>query len=195
MQSLPLNCQAFYHSGFLSEAEASALFDEITSVFDVTNKIVRMHDGSEHIAEAGSYIFADAELTSYNSLPEVWGGRSEWTVSLASIRDKITRETGVEFQVARCIYYHDGSEGVDFHRDLPAYGNTNEIASLSLGAEREFILRNISDPEDKYSIRLASGSLLFMGEGTQEHYEHSLPHDENCHSARLNLTFRKYGWD
>ena len=195
MQSLPLNCQAIYYENFLSEAEASALFAEIITGFDVTNKAIRMHDDSEHIAETGSYIFTDAELTSYSALPEVWGGRSEWTDSLAGIRDMITREAGVKFQVARCIYYHDGSEGVDFHRDFPAYGNTNEIASLSLGAEREFVLRDVSDPEDRFSIRLASGSLLFMGEGTQEHYEHALPHDENCHSARLNLTFRKYGWD
>jgi alkylated DNA repair dioxygenase AlkB len=193
VQSLPLKCQATYFANFLSEAAAVELFDEIVCGFDVTNKIMKMYDGSEHTAETGSYIFADAELTSYSALPEVWGGRSEWTDSLATIRDNITRQTGVRFQVVRCIYYRDGSEGVDFHQDFPAYGNTNEIASLSLGAEREFLLRNVSDHEDRYSIRLASGSLLFMGEGTQQRYEHALPHDKSCHSPRLNLTFRKFG--
>ena len=103
--------------------------------------------------------------------------------------------TGVKFQVARCIYYQDGSEGVDFHQDLPAYGDTDEIVSLSRGAERDSVLRDVADSDDRFSIRLASGSLLFMGEGTQENYEHALPHDENCHQPRLNLTLSKYGWE
>ena len=195
MNPLPLNCRAFYHADFLSEHEASVLFDEITMGFDVTNRIVKMQDGSEHIAETGSFIFADPELTSFEALPEVGGGRAAWTDSLADIRERIAVATGVKFQVARCIYYQDGSEGVDFHRDLPAYGDTDEMASLSLGAERDFVLRDIADSEGRFSIRLASGSLLFMGEGTQENYEHALPHDENCHQPRLNLTFRKYGWE
>lgn len=195
MNQLPLNCRAFYHAGFLSEHEASVLFDEITTGFDVTNRIVKMQDGSENIAETGSFIFTDPELTPFEALPEVWGGRAAWTDSLADIRERIAVATGVKFQVARCIYYQDGSEGMDFHRDLPAYGNTDEIASLSLGAERDFVLRDVADSENRLSIRLASGSLLFMGEGTQENYEHALPHDENCHHPRLNLTFRKYGWE
>ena len=73
----------------------------------------------------------------------------------------------------------------------PTYGDISEIASLSLGTEREFVLRDGTRPEDRFSIRLAAGSRLFMGEGTQEFYEHALPHDENGHSARLKLTFRK----
>lgn len=195
MQRLPLDFPAFYDTDFLGKEEAGALFDEIVGGFDVTNNIIRMQDGSELIAETGSYIFTDPELTSFDKLPEVWGGRSAWTESLAVIRERIEVETGVRFQVARCIYYQDGSEGVDFHRDLPAYGNTDEIASLSLGAEREFVLRRNSDHDDRFCIRLADGSLFFMGKGCQDLYEHALPHDEICQQPRLNLTFRKYGWD
>ena len=195
MNSLPLDCNAFYHACFLGENEATALFYEIVTGFDVTNRVVKMQDGSQHKTETGSFIFADPELTSFEALPEVWGGRAGWTHSLADVRERITTETGVRFRVARCIYYQDGAEGVDFHSDLPAYGDTTEIASLSLGAEREFVLRNITDHGDQFSIPLASGSLLFMGRGTQENYEHALPHDDNCHRPRLNLTFRKYGWE
>ena len=90
-----------------------------------------------------------------------------------------------------CLYSRGGTEGIDFYRDLPAYGNTNEIASPSLGAEREIVLRDVTRPEDRLSIRLAAGSLLFLGEGTQEFYEHALPHDENCHSARVKPDIQK----
>jgi alkylated DNA repair dioxygenase AlkB len=195
MNLLPPDSEAFYRADFLNDAEAEALFTEIVGGFDVTNKSVRMHDGSEFVAETGCYLFTDAELTSYQAIPEVWGGRSPWTESLADVRDRIKDVTGVHFRVARCVYYKDGSEGVDFHRDLPAYGTTDQIASLSLGVEREFVLRKLSDPDERFAIRLAPGSLLFMGAGCQDFYEHALPRDQLCREPRLNLTFRKFGWD
>ena len=96
-------------------------------------------------------------------------------------------------QVARCIYYKDGSEGADFPGDLPAFGPTSAVASLSLGAEREFVFRSTSDAARRFSIHLSPGSLLFVGEGCQEIYEHALLRNERCDKPRLNLTFRKYG--
>ncbi len=195
MKRLPIQCEAYYCADFLHGAEAEALFAEIVSGFDVTDKRVRMSDGTEHTNETGAYMFADPELTSFAALPEVWGQRAPWTDSLALVRDRITRQTGVRFRIARCVYYKDGSEGVDFHRDLPAYGSTSAIASLSLGAEREFVFRSTSDDAERFSIQLSPGSLLFIGDGCQELYEHALLRDERCGKPRLNLTFRKYGWE
>ena len=195
MIALPPDCEIAYHAGFLGETEAAALFDELVGGYDVTNKIIRMADGSEHVAETGAYMFLDAELESFDKIPEVWGGRSPWPESLARIRERIEEMTGIYFQVARCVYYQDGSEGVDFHQDLAAYGDTTQIASLSLGAEREFVLRKIENPAERYAISLQPGSLLYMGKGSQTLYEHALPHDDSCREPRLNLTFRKYGWN
>jgi len=93
------------------------------------------------------------------------------------------------------VYYKDGSEGVSFHCDLPAYGTTSQIASLSLGAERDFDIRGVSGDSDPLTINLASGSLFFMGGGFQDLYEHALPLDEGCSQPRVSLTFRRYGWD
>lgn len=195
MTSLPLKCDAYYLANFLSEQQATALYAEIMSIFDVTDKRIAMADGGEYIAETASYIFTDEQYTSFDALPEVWGARSPWTVLLAAVREQIHQQTGVGFQVARCVYYQDGTEGVSFHRDLPAYGSTSQIVSLSLGAERDFAIRHGEEDKDPFILSLASGSLLFMGEGFQDVYEHSLPLDEQCHQPRLNLTFRKYGWD
>ncbi len=194
MKPLPIDCEAFYDADFLGSTESASLFDEIVSGFDVTNKTVKMADGSKHIAELGTYMFADAKLTSFEALSEVWGGRSAWTDSLANVRDRIEQKTGIRFQVARCVYYQDGSESMGFHRDLPAYGDTSAIASLSLGAKREFVLRSTANPAEHFAINLAPGSLLFMGKGCQKKYEHGLPQDPHCSQPRLNLTFRKYGW-
>lgn len=195
MKPLPLECEAGYIDDFLPKAEAEGLFSEIFNEFDVNNRMIPMQDGTVLTAETGHYLFCDAGLTSFDAMPAVWGGRSAWPQSLARVRDRIRLATGVAFQVARSVYYKDGTEKVDFHRDLPAYGSTSRIASLSLGAERNFAFRSLADPDDQFIIRLSSGSLLFMGDGCQDLYEHALLPDEHCHEARLNLTFRKYGWD
>lgn len=195
MRTLPIQCESFYCADFLSRAEADALFVEIVSGFDVNDGVVRMCNGTEYVNETGAFLFADPELTEFDALPAVWGQRSPWTDSLARVRDRITAQIGVHFRIARCIHYRNGSEGVDFHTDLPAYGSTDAIASLSLGAEREFAFRSISDPADQFSLHLASGSLLYIGKGCQDRYEHALLRDLRCREPRLNLTFRKYGWD
>ncbi|MGI9277937.1 MAG: alpha-ketoglutarate-dependent dioxygenase AlkB [Endozoicomonas sp.] len=193
MQPLPLDCQAFYDADFLSNDEAKDLYSEIVAGFDVTNRVVKMADGTERIVGNTSHLFADPELTSFDRLHEVWGARSAWTESLVQVRDRIEAATGEHFRVAISNYYKDGTDYKGFHRDLPAFGPTRYIASLSLGAEREFVFRSVSNPADQYSIRMASGSLVFMGEGCQELYEHGVPVDEHCHEPRVNISFRKYG--
>lgn len=195
MLPLPVDCEAAYCQTFLTSRDATLLFDELVSGYDVTNKVVQMADGQEFVSDNGVYLFADLELTSYDALPAVWGGRSVWPDSLAHVRDMITQTTGVRFPVARCVYYQNGTEGMGFHSDPPAYGATDAIASLSLGAERKFVLRSLSDNKDELALNLAHGSLLFMGEQCQERYAHGLPTDKRCLSPRLNITFRKYGWN
>lgn len=195
MSQLPIDCKATYYASFLSTSESLALFTEIMAGYSINNRVIKMSDGSEHISETGQYMFTDKDLLSYEALPEVWGGRSVWPDSLASVRDRIRQATGVYFHVARCVYYQDGSEGVGFHSDLPAYGPTHSIASLSLGAERNFIFKNLEDPEDTFDLRLHNGSLLYMGENCQERYQHALPRCTQSKEPRINLTFRMYGND
>ena len=192
MEALPIDCEAAYCRGFLTQDEAATLFSELIGNYEITDKSIEMEDGSVNEAEAGAFMFADAELTSFDALPEVWGGRAPWPASLATVRDRIQNEVGVRFQVARCIHYANGSEGTSFHSDFPAYGPVDSIASISLGAEREFALRKLSDPSDIHRMTLHNGSLLYMGENCQKHYQHALPPCEECRDPRINLTFRKY---
>ena len=42
---------------------------------------------------------------------------------------------GIRFQVARCVYYQDGSEGMGFHTDLPAYESQTDWIPSNLSSE------------------------------------------------------------
>lgn len=195
MKPLPLDCEASFLADFLSPAESTALFDELVDNYPLSDRKVTLVDGTEHLSDTGAYLFADGELTSYEHFPELWGGRSAWPASLASVRDRIHDLLGHRFPVARAIHYADGSVGMAFHSDLVAYGPTDAIASLSLGAERQFAFRNIDNPDQIYSLALPPGSLVFMGKNCQDRYQHGIIEDPTCTAPRINLTFRKYGWD
>jgi hypothetical protein len=185
MTALPLDCQAAYCADFLPVEEAATLLDELLAGYDLTSP--------PRFGVTPVYMFGDAECLSLDALPAVWGERAVWPDALAAVRDRIAERVGIRFEVARTVYYPDGNAEMGFHTDLPAYGNTDTIASLSLGAERDFALRRIDQPDEQLTIRLAPGSLLFMGPGTQQRYEHALLPETSCSDARLNLTFRRFG--
>ena len=66
------------------------------------------------------------------------------------------------------------------------------IASLSLGAERTFILKHKASKHiPPVHLRLASGSLLLMKGDTQHRWKHGIAKETQPCGPRVNLTFRK----
>jgi alkylated DNA repair dioxygenase AlkB len=65
------------------------------------------------------------------------------------------------------------------------------IASLSMGAERAFLLKSKLNPKAKtVKLPLASGSLLLMKGDTQKNYKHGIAKETRNLDPRVNLTFR-----
>lgn len=152
-------------------------------------------DGGEFTAGFGKINFMDQDLYHQNKLPsEQFGQKETWFPALEEVRNALIPIANRNFQVGVCIYYPDGNSGVGYHSDLVAFGDTSVIASVSLGEEREFHLREKAT-QKIYSMILAEGSLLIMGEGCQENYEHALPTDPIYKNGRINITFRQYGYN
>ncbi|KAK4484985.1 hypothetical protein RD792_007592 [Penstemon davidsonii] len=112
--------------------------------------------------------------------------------------------------------YKGGNDYVGWHADdEKLYGPTPQIASVSFGCDRDFLLkkkpnrnsqvemtsRNESEPPrkrskkvnnvDQHSFLLKHGSLLVMSGYTQRDWVHSVPKRVKAESVRINLTFRK----
>ncbi|KQK18577.1 DNA oxidative demethylase ALKBH2 [Brachypodium distachyon] len=108
--------------------------------------------------------------------------------------------------------YNAGSDYVSWHADdEPLYGPTPEIASVTFGCERDFLLRKkpaksqaasgsreaarkrpkVSSTPQQHSFLLKHGSLLVMRGYTQRDWQHSLPKRAKAQSPRINLTFRR----
>jgi len=140
-------------------------------------------------------MFVDKNLKEKNTFHEkYWGPTRKWTNKLKVLKEKIEIFTNHKFQVCVLIYYPDGKSGVDFHSDYVAFGNTSIIPSISLGEEREFKFRE-KERGVIVSQTLENGSLIIMEEHCQDRYEHSLSINPKYTKPRINLTFRKYGFD
>jgi alkylated DNA repair dioxygenase AlkB len=114
-----------------------------------------------------------------------------WTTELSSLRERIEKASGYTFNSVLLNYYRDGSDSVSWHRDKEsALGNRPVIASLSLGQERSFDFRSVTDHKLKYSLPLAHGSLLLMKGDLQTGWEHRIAKSAKVKLPRINLTFR-----
>ena len=109
---------------------------------------------------------------------------------MEQLRLSVEGQTGQPFNRALVNYYRHGRDSVDWHADdEKALGPAPVIASVSLGAERVFQLRhNLS--REKLSISLPDGSLLLMGAGIQQHWQHRLAKVGDLQEPRVNFTFR-----
>ena len=109
---------------------------------------------------------------------------------METLRRRVERQTGNCFNRTLVNYYRDGQDSVDWHADDEReLGSEPIIASVSLGQERAFLLRHKTTKE-RLNINLPHGSLMMMGSGIQEHWQHSIAKDKNVVGPRINFTFR-----
>ena len=88
--------------------------------------------------------------------------------------------------------YRDGKDSQGWHADNEAvYGTMPTIASVTLGAPRDFILRRTVDNSTKLAVTLGEGDLLIMRGPLQQHWQHSVPKRAHVQGERINLTFRR----
>lgn len=116
-----------------------------------------------------------------------------WSAILRDLKARIEAATGETFNSVLLNYYRDERDSVGFHSDdEPELGPRPVIASLSLGAERVFVMRHKTRRDLKpVRLTLASGSLLLMKGDMQRHWRHGVPREARPCGPRLNLTFRQ----
>jgi len=113
-----------------------------------------------------------------------------WTPELLELKALAGRLTGTEYNSCLLNLYHNGSEGMAWHSDDErALGPDTTIASISLGAERNFLFKH-KQTGQRIAVLLEHGSLLVMAGATQSHWLHRLPPTKKIKGPRVNLTFR-----
>jgi len=113
-----------------------------------------------------------------------------WTPELLAVKQRAEAVAATAWNSLLLNLYRDGRDSIGFHADdEPELGTNPVIGSISLGAERRFVLKHPASGE-KLEFNLPNGSLLVMGGTSQHHWRHGVPKTAKPVGPRINLTFR-----
>ncbi|KAF4585812.1 DNA repair family protein [Ophiocordyceps camponoti-floridani] len=129
---------------------------------------------------------------------------------LDRLRTSVESATGCCFNFCLVNYYASGSDSIAFHSDDERFlGKDPAIASISLGARRDFLLKYKPPQTSQSSLQpvapqmrnltelrfpLGSGDMMLMRGRTQSSWLHSIPKRTGKNQedgGRINITFRR----
>lgn len=140
------------------------------------------------VAEAGEIIaLPDADLQYFPAFYRAHEANDlfEALVATTSWRQESIKIAGMQRLQPRLSAWYGDSD------DETELGPSPIIASLTLGASRDFAFKHKTRPELRYKIKLAHGSLLIMRGTTQRYWLHAIAKEKAPVEARINLTFRR----
>nr|WP_298794767.1 alpha-ketoglutarate-dependent dioxygenase AlkB [uncultured Allomuricauda sp.] len=177
-----------YFPNFFSAEEARQHFESLAQSIPWQQDKIKVY-GKIHDQPRLTALFGDNKRSySYSGItmhPHLF------TPGLLQIKNAIEKEANTTFTTCLLNYYRDGKDSNGWHADDEKELGINPIiASVSLGAERFFHLRNKADKSQKHKILLENGSLLLMRGKTQHYWQHQLPKTSRAIDGRINLTFR-----
>jgi alkylated DNA repair dioxygenase AlkB len=172
-----------YIESFYSSEEADALLGALLAV-EMTPEVIRMY-GRDTVTKRRSEQYGADYI--YN--PRAKKSR-EWTPVMLAIRERMESVAG-PLDGGLVQMYPNGEAGIGWHQDKD---QPEIIASLSLGAEREFAfgVGTATKCEEVWRMRLLHGSLLMIPGKTNEALKHRLPSARRIKHPRVNVTLRRF---
>lgn len=118
-----------------------------------------------------------------------------WIDPLLEVRKRVEDASDCLFNGVLLNLYRDGRDSMGWHSDDEAdLGRDPTLASLSVGAERRFLLRrkqrDTRARRETLEILPGHGSLLLMRGSLQRDWQHSVPRTRRAVEPRINLSFR-----
>jgi alkylated DNA repair dioxygenase AlkB len=187
-QSLDLaDAELNYWPEFVPNSMAWELYKTILSETDWRQESISLYGKTHKVPRLSSWI-ADSDVEyGYSNMTMQ---PVPWNDNLFKLKEAVEQQTKATYNSVLLNYYRDGQDSNGWHSDdEKELGRDPVIASLSLGASRDFHLRHKTKKGLKQSIALEHGSLLLMGGSTQHNWQHHVPKRANA-GPRINLTFR-----
>lgn len=176
-----------YIESAIDSEHSVKLLDNLKSEIDWKQDEIFMFGRKVKIPRLSSW-YGDADANySYSGLKLE---PNKWTNELLKIKSIAEEYNSINYNSVLLNYYRDGNDSMGWHSDDEKELGVNPvIASVSLGGERRFLIRERKDHKNKREIILKNGSLLIMKSGFQDKYQHSIPKTKKKVEERINLTF------
>lgn len=183
------NGKIIYEPNFFTVSKAGSLYQHLSTEIQWEQRFIKMFGKS----------IMEPRLTAWYGNKDAtyqYSGISltplAWTENLLEIKGKIEQLTNYTFNSVLLNWYRDGNDSMGWHSDdEKELGMNPIIASLSLGATRDFQIRRKDNHKEKRQFALTSGSLLLMSGEMQKYWQHQIPKRKRVDQGRMNLTFRK----
>ena len=175
-----------YQIGFIEHSKALQLYQQLLDEIDWRQEVITVY-GKQHPTPRLSCWMGEENLSYGYSQTRMQA--VSWNQTVLDLKQQIEQASGASFNSVLINYYRDGQDSNGWHSDdEPELGENPIIASLSLGAPRDFHLRHKQKPL-KHKLTLENGSLLMMRGMTQHFWQHHIPKRAKA-LGRINLTFR-----
>ncbi|KAI4953453.1 hypothetical protein J4E91_002300 [Alternaria rosae] len=164
-----------------------------TTVFGVDDTSRFAADGSIVDAKTGKPVEKSRYKCAPRPIPQC----------LEELRRVTEGTTGESFNFCLVNYYADGKDSISYHSDDERFlGPNPAIASFSLGAKRDFLMKHkpippkagvVTEEPKGIKLPLGSGDMVLMRGKTQANWLHSIPKraGPEAGKGRINITFRK----
>lgn len=196
MELLPITgAEIYFEARFLPAAEANKIFDDLLRKcawerregpfgYSVPRDEAYYGDPGTH------YTYSRREYQPLSWIPELLSLKIRVEQATPSSAYGNLGLPRAAYNAVLCNLYRDGNDSVGLHADAePEMGPI--IASVSLGAERRFRLRESKSGSIVFSEPMPHGSLLIMAGTAQKTFRHDVPKEPAVTQPRINLTFRR----
>ena len=179
-------CLELYRA-WLATGEADELLDAVLGETPWEQKQITVMGKTSPVPRLTCWIGASAY--DYSGVHNAAHG---WTERLDALRERLEAATEATYNSCLLNRYRSGRDSVAWHSDdEPELGPTPTIASLSLGAARDFQMRPVGGGLS-YTTELGHGDLVVMSGESQSAFRHQVPKRSAVAGERVNLTFRLF---
>ena len=172
-----------YIEDFYAKSDADELLRGLVDV-QMTPEVIKLY-GETHVTRRLSAQYG--RQYDYNAMSKKAG---EWTPLMLGIKERMENLAG-PLHGGLVQKYPSGEAGIGWHYDK---GDPEVIASLSLGAEREFAFGQMEGKGcvEIFRMYLKHGSLLLIPAAVNRAYKHSVPVAKRVKEPRINVTLRRF---
>ena len=173
---------------WLQSREAAHWLAVLINQINWQQPVVQVYGRRHPVPRLTQFLSSEGVHYRYSGTLHHGDGWPDWFLPLLS---DVNGACGTKFNGCLLNFYRHGNDRVGWHADdEPEIDHSQPIASLSLGATRDFCLRGRQNTALRETLALADGDLLIMHPGCQDHWVHGVPTRRRIGTARVNLTFR-----